>query len=261
MKNNVHPTAIIDESARLHESVTVGPYAVIDADVEIDAGTIIDSHVRIYRGAKIGKSNRIYHGSAIGGDPQNVGFDFSIRSGVRIGDHNILREFFTIHRSSEPGVDTTIGNHCFLMENTIVSHDSKLGDHVIFVHAAATSGHVVVQDYAFVSGLSAIHQFCTIGAYAMIGGCSKIVKDVPPYSTADGNPATIIGLNTVGLKRGGFSPDARKKIKDTYKTLYHSGLNHGQALKVLNEQNDPSPEVRAIIKFFEESDRGVTDHR
>lgn len=257
----IHPTAIIDDAARLHESVQVGPYAVIDGNVDIDADTIIDSHVRIYSGAKIGKSNRIYHGAAIGADPQNVGFDYSIRSGVRIGDHNVLREYFTIHRSSDAGVDTTMGNHCFLMENSIVSHDSLLGDHVIFVHAAATAGHVIVCDYAFVSGLSAIHQFCTIGEYAMVGGCSKIAKDVPPFSTADGNPATVIGLNTVGLKRGGFSPEVRKKIKDTYKTLYHSQLNRAQALKILNEQNDPNPQVQAIIKFFTDSKRGVTDHR
>jgi UDP-N-acetylglucosamine acyltransferase len=259
--SKIHPTAIIDDAARLHETVEVGPYAVIDGGVDIDAHTIIDSHVRVYRGAKIGKSNRIYHGAAIGADPQNVGFDYSIQSGIRIGDHNVLREYFTIHRSSEAGVDTTIGDHCFLMENSIVSHDSTLGDHVIFVHAAATSGHVVVRDYAFVSGLSAIHQFCTIGEFAMVGGCSKITKDVPPYATADGNPATVIGLNTVGLKRGGFTPETRKKIKETYKTLYHSQLNRSQALKALNEQNDPSPEVRNIVKFFTESERGVTDHR
>lgn len=259
--SKIHPTAIIGKSAKLHESVQIGPYAVIDEGVDIDAETIIDSHVRVYSGAKIGKCNRIYHGAAIGADPQNVGFDYSIKSGVRIGDHNVLREYFTIHRSSEPGVDTTMGNHCFLMENSIVSHDSRLGDHVIFVHAAATSGHVIVRDYAFVSGLSAIHQFCTIGEYAMIGGCSKVVKDVPPYATADGNPATVIGLNTVGLKRAGFSPDVRKKIKETYKTIYHSGLNKTQALKKLHEENDPTTEVKHIIEFFEKSERGVTDHR
>ncbi|MCR9143989.1 MAG: acyl-ACP--UDP-N-acetylglucosamine O-acyltransferase [bacterium] len=259
--SNIHPTAIIDSQAKVHESVQVGPYSVIDAGVDIDADTVIDSHVRVYSGAKIGKSNRIYHGAAIGGDPQNVGFDYSIKSGVRIGDHNVLREFFIIHRSSEAGVDTTIGNHCFLMENSIVSHDSTVGDHVVFVHAAATSGHVIVQDYAFVSGLTAIHQFCTIGEFAMVAGCAKIVKDVPPYATADGNPATIIGLNTVGLKRGGFSPETRKKVKETYKTLYHSGLNRSQALKKLNEENDPNPEVKKIVQFFTDSERGVTDHR
>ena len=259
--SNIHPTAIVHETARLHESVVVGPYSVIDADVEIGANTIIDSHVRIYSGVRMGTGNRVYHGSALGGDPQNVGFDYSIKSGVRIGNDNVFREFFTTHRSSEPGKDTIIGNNCFLMENTIVSHDSVLGDHVIFVHAAATSGHVNVRSHAFVSGLTAIHQFCTIGEYAMIGGCSKIVKDIPPYATGDGNPATIIGLNAVGLKRGGFDPAIRKAIKDAYKIIYHSKLNHSQALAELNKIENPCDEVKNIIKFFTESERGVTDHR
>ena len=257
----IHPTAIIDPKAELHETVEVGPYSVIDADVQIGAGTVIETHVRIYSGSRIGKFNRIHHATAIGGPPQNVGWDLNIKSGCIIGDNNVMREYFNMHRSQEEGGHTTIGNGCFLMENVTVSHDSHLGNNVIMVHAAATSGHVDIRDNAFVSGLSAIHQFCTIGENSMIGGCSKIVKDIPPYATADGNPATVIGLNAIGLKRAGFSPEARKKIKDAYKVIYHSNLNISQALKQLAEENDPSPEVQKIRNFFEKSERGVTDHR
>ncbi|MEM7181968.1 MAG: acyl-ACP--UDP-N-acetylglucosamine O-acyltransferase [Spirochaetota bacterium] len=259
--SRIHSTVIIGQDTDIHESVEIGPYSVIGNGVKIGEGTTIDTSVRIHDGVELGKHNRINHAAALGGSPQNIGFEHSTVSSVKIGDHNMFGEYFTVHRSSEEGGATTIGNHCFLMENAHVAHDCKVGDHVVMVHCAALSGHVVAEDYAFISGLTALHQFVRAGTHSMIAGCAKIVKDIPPYTTADGNPATIIGLNSIGMKRAGFKPDVRNAIKKTYKTLYHSGLNTKQALKELKAEENSIPEVQRIIDFFVQSDRGVTNHR
>lgn len=259
--SKIHPTAILGEGVQIHESVAIGPYSVIGNHVQIGEGCILDSSVRIYDHVILGKNNRINHSAAIGGAPQNLGFDYSIQSNVMIGDDNLFGEYFTVHRSSKEGGSTRIGNHCFLMENAHVAHDCRVGNHVVMVHCAALSGHVIADDYAFISGLTALHQFCRAGSYSMIAGCSKIVKDVPPYSTADGNPATIIGLNSIGMKRAGFKSEVRNAIKQAYKTIYHSGKNTKQALEELKKQPEIIREVQVIIDFFEQSERGVTDHR
>lgn len=146
------------------------------------------------------------------------------------------------------------------MGNFHVGHDCILGDHNIFTHGTVLAGHVDVGNYAFISGVAAVHQFCRVGDYSMIAGCAKIVKDVPPYATADGNPASIIGINSVGLKRSGMSPDMRNAIKGAYRVLYHSGMNIGMAVKELRKAQHP-PEVEKIIQFVESSDRGILDHR
>lgn len=258
---SIHSTAIIDETAEIHKDAEIGPFCIIGKNVKIGEGTVLESSVRIYDNVSIGKHNIIKHSAAIGNVPQDLLFDRNIQSGVEIGDYNQLCEYFTIHRSKFENGITKIGNHCFLMENTHIAHDSVLKDHIIMVHCAATAGHVHIDNFAFISGLTAIHQYCNIGTYAMIAGCSKIVKDVPPYSTADGNPASIIGLNTIGLKRAGLPSDVRNKIKQSYKVLYHSGLNISQALAELQNIKEPIQEEKTIIDFFTNSERGVTHHR
>jgi UDP-N-acetylglucosamine acyltransferase len=257
----IHPTAIIDSSAEIHESVEIGPYSVIGKNVVIGEGSKIETCVRVFDGAKIGKNNRIKHSAALGGDPQDISFDPRVPSFVEIGDDNFLGEFFTLHRSTKEGMSTKIGNKCFLMENVHVAHDCTLEDGIIMVHCAAFSGHVYAEKNAFISGLTAIHQFCRIGTHAMVAGCSKIVKDIPPYSTVDGNPASVIGLNSVGLKRAGFSPEKRNQIKHAYTLLFHSNINTTKAIEEIKKEGNLSAEVRHIISFFENSERGVTDHR
>ena len=257
----IHPTAIIDPKAELHESVEVGPYSIIEGDVKIGEGSWIESCVRIYSGTRMGKFNKIHHTAVIGGLPQDISFKAETKTYTQIGDYNTFREGIIIHRATKDGGATSFGNRNYLMGQTQIAHDCSMGDDNILVLNGQIAGHCHIGNKVFISGLVGIHQFCNVGDYSMLAGCSKIVKDVPPFVTIDGNPATVIGLNSVGLKRAGFSSDIRNKIKHAYKILYHSKMNIKQALAALKSENDPSPEVQYIIRFFETSERGVTDHR
>lgn len=256
----IHPTAIIDPSARLHESVEVGPFCIIDANVVMGEGCTVESTVRIHARTVIGKNNRFHHGAIIGCEPQDLGFDRNTPAYVKIGDGNVFKEGSNIHRGTKPETPTVIGDNNYFMGNFHVGHDCIIGNHNIFTHGSVLAGHVNVGNYSFISGVAAVHQFCNVGDYAMIAGCSKIVKDVPHFATADGNPATLIGINSIGLKRAGFAPPKREAIKQAYKTIFHSGMNIKQAIETLKKQ-DNTEEVKSIIAFFENSDRGVTDHR
>lgn len=256
----IHPSAVIDPSAKIHESVEIGPFTVIEPDVEIGEGTIIESNVRIYQYTKIGKNNRVFHTASLGGVPQDLGFDRNTVTYLQIGDNNTIREGVTIHRATKPGKATILGNRNFIMAQVHIAHDCVLGDDIAIVTNGQIAGHVHVGNKAFIS-VAAVHQFAKVGEYTMLAGYAKVVKDVPPFCLIDGNPATIIGLNAVGMKRAGFSSEIRNKIKQTYKTIYHSGMNVKQAIAKLKEENDPTPEVKRIVEFVENSDRGITDHR
>lgn len=257
---NIHPTAIIHDSARLHESVEVGPYTIIEAGVEIGEGCQIESAVRIYQGTRLGRNNRVCHGALLGCEPQDLGFAPEKSRPLLIGDHNQFREGVNISRGVKTEGGTQIGDHNYFMSGFHAGHDCRLGSHNIFGSNSTLAGHVELGERIFVSGLVAIHQFCFIGDYAMIAGCSKIVKDIPPYVTGDGNPARVIGLNTVGLRRAGIPAANRTAIKQAYKILYHSGLNTSQAVAQL-KQETATPECNNILRFFEQSARGVTAHR
>lgn len=257
---NIHPSAIIDPSAQLHDSVEVGANSIIEANTEIGEGSVIASGVRIYAGTRIGQHNRIDHGVALGCEPQDLGFDRNCNSGLVIGDHNQFRENMNVSRGSAEGKMTRIGSHNYFMSLTHVAHDCIFGDHNIMTQSAIIAGHCHVGNRCFISGLVAVHQNVNIGDYAMVAGLAKIVKDVPPYATVDGNPATVIGTNVVAMRRGGFDQEARSAVKRAYKTLYHSDMNLGQALQRL-EAGPKTTEVETIIRFFKESRRGVTAHR
>jgi UDP-N-acetylglucosamine acyltransferase len=256
----IHPTAIIDPSATLHESVIVGPYSIIDADVRIGEGTVIDSSVHIFSGTTIGKNNHIFSGCCLGSIPQDLGYDPSTRTELIIGDNNQFREGVLISRGTKPESPTRIGDHNFMMGNFHLGHDSIMGNNCIMTQGAVVAGHVDIGNRVFISGLVAIHQFCRIGNYAMVAGLSKVTKGVPPFCTADGNPAQIIGQNTVGLRRAGMSSEVRNAIKEAYRIVYHSNLMTSQAIKKLKEMDSPMDEIKYIINFLESSDRGVTDH-
>ena len=257
---NIHPSAIIDPSASLHESVTVGPHSIIEGNTEIGEGTVIASNVRIYAGTRIGQHNRIDHGVALGCEPQDLGFDRNCNSGLVIGDHNQFRENMNISRGSKEGHMTRIGNHNYFMSLTHVAHDVVFGDRNVMTQSAIIAGHCHVGNRCFISGLVAVHQNVNIGDFAMVAGLAKIVKDVPPYATIDGNPATVIGTNVVAMRRAGIDQDTRSAIKRAYKTIYHSGLSLAQALEQL-ESEVHGCEIASIIEFFKQSKRGVTTHR
>ncbi len=257
----IHPTAIVDSKAELHESVEVGAYSIIEKDVVIGEGTVIETGTRIFAGTRFGKFNKVHHGAVIGVGPQDLGFDVNTPTKTIIGDNNTFKEYSNIHRGTKVDSPTIIGNRNYFMGSVHVGHDSILGDDNILTQGAVLAGHVTIGNKIFISGLVAVHQFCTVGDYAMVAGCAKVVQDVPPFSTADGNPCSIIGLNTVGLKRGGFSPEIRAAIKSAYKVIYHSGMNYRKALEELEKNSNHPPEVLSIIQFFRNSDRGVMDHR
>jgi len=257
---NIHPTAIVSPKAEIHPSAEIGPHTIIEQAVIIGEGSIIDSGVRIYQGTRIGRRNHIFHGSVLGCLPQDLGFDSGMDTWLDIADHNIFREGVNISRATSSEQPTRIGSDNYFMGNAHIGHDCQFGDHNIVVNGAVIGGHVQVGNRVFISGLVAIHQFCRIGDFAMLAGLAKIVKDVPPYVVADGNPASLIGTNVIGLRRNGFSSLQRCAIKRAYKIIHDYGLNTNSALESL-EMEKNSLEICAIIDFFRMSQRGVLGHR
>jgi UDP-N-acetylglucosamine acyltransferase len=256
----IHAMAIVAGGAQLHPSVEVGPFTVIDDGAVIGEGTVIGSGVRIHGTTRIGAHNQIFDNAVLGALPQDTGFDPATETYLIIGDHNVLREGVNISRSKLPGAATRLGDRNFFMCNVHLGHDCDFGSHIIIAPGTVVGGHVEVADRAFISGVVAVHQFCRIGTLAMIAGGTKVVKDIPPFAMADGNPATLIGNNVVGLRRNGFDARQRAAIKNSYKILFKSGLNTSLALEQL-KGDGLGPEVATIINFFERSQRGVTAHR
>ena len=256
----IHAMAIVADGAQLHPSVEVGPFTIIDAGAVVGEGTVIGSGVRIHGHTRIGAYNKIFDNVVLGALPQDTGFDPATESYLIIGDHNVLREGVNISRAKMTGAATRLGDHNFLMCNVHLGHDCEFENRIIVAPGTVVGGHVAVADRAFISGLVAIHQFCRVGELAMIAGGTKVVKDIPPFAMADGNPATIIGNNVVGLRRNGFDAQQRAAIKSSYKTLYKSGLNTSLALEQLKGE-EFGDGVSTIIEFFEQSQRGVTTHR
>lgn len=257
---NIHPTAIIEKGAELHDSVIVGPYSIIESGAIIGEGCVIENNVRIYSATRMGRHNRACHGVTLGSEPQDLSYTPEKSKPLTIGDHNHFKENVNISRGGKNDHGTIIGSHNYLMTNAHVGHDCIVGDHNIFANTAMLAGHAEMEHHIFLSGHTATHQFCRIGAYAMVSGITGVSQDVPPYIVADGHRAEIVGLNTVGLRRSGFTPKQRSAIKLAYKTIYKSNLKPAEALDKLKADN-PTEEVLQIIRFFEASNRGIISHR
>jgi UDP-N-acetylglucosamine acyltransferase len=254
---DIHETAIIHPNAKIGHNVVIGPYAIIGDNVEIGDNCIIGPHVVIDGWATIGSGNRFYHGASIGCEPQDLKFKGE-KSFLFIGDNNIFRENVTINRGTEGGGgETHIGNSCLFMAYSHVAHDCQIGNNVILVNCVALAGHVIIEDRAIVGGLSGIHQFCKIGKMAMVGAHTKIVKDVPPFVLVDGNPAKVSGINIVGLRRNGITPEVRDEIKKAYRILYRSNLTINQAIEQMNQELQGSPEIDHFIRFLRSAERGI----
>jgi len=254
---NIHPTAIISSDAQIEENVTIGPYAIIGPEVRIGKHTTIGPHVVIERLTEIGDSCKIDQFASIGGDPQDLKYRGE-KTKVIIGNHNTIREFATINRStiSDIGV-TIIGDYNLLMAYSHVAHNCKLGNHVILANSANLAGHIHVEDYAIVGGLTGVHQFTRIGAHCIIGGASAVNKDVPPYTMASGNHAKLYGLNQIGLRRRGFSEETIAALKHAYRIMFRMSLLRKEAVaRVLSEVPD-YPEVRRFVEFIDGSTRGT----
>lgn len=256
MSTSVHPTALVDPKSELDDQVEVGPYSIIGAEVRIGKGSIIGPQVLIENWVRIGKGCTIAKGVVIGTLPQDTNFEGK-RSFVEIGDDNIIREYTTIHRGSKAESVTRIGNETFLMAYSHVAHNCMVEDGVVVANMGTLAGHVTLEKKVMVGGLSAIHQYVKVGAYSIIGGCSKVIKDIPPYTRADGHPATLWGLNSVGLRRANFSPEKRQLLKRAYKILFRSGLNTSRAIKQIENELELVPEIRHLCEFVTSSDRGI----
>ena len=252
----IHKTAIIENDVIIGKNVDVGPYSYLHGNIEIKDNTRIGPYVQIEGNVKIGKGNEIYHSAYIGALPQDVSYKGD-ESFVEIGDNNIIREFAQIHRGTGEGAVTRLGSGCFLMGGVHIAHNVRVGDFVTIANYTALSGYVEVDDYSFVSGMCGFHQFVKVGKYVMIGGCSRISKDCPPFMIVEGNPARVAGVNVVGLRRREFSSERRGIIKKAYKIMFRSDKNISQALielKTFGENED----IQELLCFVESSTRGLT---
>tara|TARA_Y100001936_G_scaffold190784_1_gene189745 strand:- start:13550 stop:14320 length:771 start_codon:yes stop_codon:yes gene_type:complete len=253
----IHPSSVIDPSAKLGEGVSVGPFSIIGPEVKIGNGTVIGSHVLIEANTIIGKACKIFQGASIGGEPQIAGFE-DVLSSVEIGDGTIVREYATIHRSMFNEGVTQVGENCLLMAYSHLGHDCKIGDQVIIVNGTGLSGHVVVEKQAFISGLVGIHQFVRIGRNSMVGGMAGINKDVLPFSTVEGTPARLLSLNAVGLKRANFKPNVRSAIKKAFKIISRPDLNTSQSIEKISSEVEMHEEITYLLDFIKNSTRGIT---
>ncbi|MFM7190233.1 MAG: acyl-ACP--UDP-N-acetylglucosamine O-acyltransferase [Microcystaceae cyanobacterium] len=228
----IHPTAIVHPQANLHPTVQVGPYAVIGENVTIGAETAIGSHVVIEGPTSIGIGNRIFPGAIIGSEPQDLKYKGG-ESWVKIGDYNQIREYVTINRATEENAVTQLGNHNLLMAYAHVAHNCVIEDEVIIANSVALAGHIYIESKARISGVLGVHQFVHIGRLAMVGGMSRIERDVPPYTIVEGNPSRVRSLNLVGLQRSGISTEDLTELKKAFRLVYRSGKTFQEALASL----------------------------
>ena len=250
----IHKTAIIHPKAKLDSTVQVGPYAVIDEGVELGAHCVVGPHVYFTGLTAIGAHNQFHAGCVIGDAPQDLKYKGE-PTRLRIGDHNVFREHFTAHRSNKPDAETIIGSHNFFMANAHVAHNCVVGDHVILANGALLAGHVEVGDRAFISGNCCVHQFCRVGTLALMQGGSVITQDLPPFTMVH-RVNELCGLNSIGLRRAGFTAEQRLELKRLYHLLFRSGKNLRAAIAEARGKNASTP-ANILLDFITETKRGV----
>jgi UDP-N-acetylglucosamine acyltransferase len=251
-----HPTAIVEDGAEVHETVSIGPYSIVESGAQIGEGCRIESCVRIFAQTRMGAFNRVCHGATLGSESQDLSFEPSKARPLVIGDRNHFKEGVNISCGIKSEEGTRIGSDNYWMAYSHAGHDCVVGDHNIFANTATLAGHVEVEDRCFLSGQVAVHQFCRIGSYAMVAGVTGVPQDVPPFALVDGHRARMIGLNLVGLRRGGFTQEQRNRIKGVYRLVFRSGLRLAEAL-VQSETLYPGPETSQIVQFIQSSRRGI----
>jgi UDP-N-acetylglucosamine acyltransferase len=252
---SVHRSAVVHKKAKIGAGCEIGPYCVIGEHVTLGPKCKLHSHVVIDGHTKLGKVNEVFPFTSIGLKTQDLKWKGGITR-TEIGDHNTLREYVSIHSATGDGEVTRIGSHNHILAYSHIAHNCILGDHIILSNAATLGGHVTVEDYARIS-ICAIHQFCRIGRMAMVGGCSKVVQDVPPYMLADGNPAETRTINKVAMERLGVSEEAQSALRAAYKILFREGLTVSNALVKIEKKLPPLPEILHLVKFIRASERGI----
>ena len=250
------PLAYVHPDAKVADNVVIEPFVSIDHDVTIGEGTRIGSGVTILPGVRIGKNCNIFPGAVIGAIPQDLKFRGEY-STVEIGNNNTIREFVTINRGTAAKGKTIIGNNCLLMAYVHVAHDCFVGNNVILVNNTQLAGEVVVDDWAILAGMVAVHQFCRIGSHVMVAGGSLVRKDIPPFIKAGREPLSYVGINSIGLRRRQFTNDKIREIQDIYRYIYQKGLNTAQAVEIIEAEMPASPERDEILLFVKDSKRGI----
>lgn len=251
----IHPTAIVDPSARLLGEVEIGPYSLVGSGVELGDGCLVQAHAVIEGWTTLGENNLVGHGAVIGAPPQDFAYRDSVRSGVRIGRGNTFREYVTIHRGTKEGTFTTVGNDCFVMAGVHFGHNVSIGDKAVIANNCLLAGYVEIGAGAVLGGGTVFHQFMRVGKLAMVRGGTRFGKDIPPFSAADGENM-LSGINAIGLRRAGFSPAARGEIRRAFKLAFRSGLNISQVLKHAAD-SEWGTEARSFFDFLASSKRGV----
>jgi UDP-N-acetylglucosamine acyltransferase len=253
----IHPTAVIHPNARLGPECEVGPYCVLGEHVQLGARCRLHAHVVVDGHTRLGDENEVFPFASIGLQTQDLKWKGGITR-TEIGHHNTFRECVTVNSATEEGDATVVGSYNHILAYSHIAHDVRLGDYVIMSNVATLAGHVVVEDYAVVGGLAAIHQFCRIGRMSIIGGCSKVVQDVPPFMLVDGNPAETRTINKIGLERNGVSDEAQGALRQAFKILFREGLTIPNALTRIEKKVPPVSEVQHLVQFVRTSERGIS---
>jgi UDP-N-acetylglucosamine acyltransferase len=250
------PLAYVNPGAKVAKNVVIEPFTNIENNVEIGEGTWIGSNVTIMEGARIGKNCRIFPGAVISAIPQDLKFEGEDSLTV-IGDNVTIREFVTINRGTKASGETRVGNNCLIMATAHIAHDCVLGDNSIVVNGVALAGHVIIGKNAIIGGLAAVHQFIHIGDHAMVSGGSLVRKDIPPYTKAAKEPISFVGINSIGLRRRGFTTEKIREIQDIYRIIYQKNYNTTQAIGIVEAEMEASKERDEIILFIKNSKRGI----
>jgi UDP-N-acetylglucosamine acyltransferase len=256
MNARIHPTALVHDGAEVGSEVEIGPFAIVGENCRIGDGCVIAARATLERNVILGAGVKVGIGTVLGGDPQDLKFKGEMTT-VEIGEGTTIREYTTINRGTTQSYKTTVGKGCFIMSYVHLAHDCHIGDGVILVNSVQLAGHVTVGDKAIIAGQSAAHQFVKIGQYSFVGGCSRISQDVPPYIKAVGNPIKLYGLNSVGLQRNNFPEEVVRELKRAYRLFFRSELNVSQAKERAAAELKPFAEVQELLRFVEESGRGV----
>jgi UDP-N-acetylglucosamine acyltransferase len=252
----IHPTAIVDAKAEIGPGSVIGPYCIVAAGVVLGPECWLQNHVTLCGPMTAGARNKFHAYCSIGQQTQDLKYQGE-PTYLEIGDENTFREFVTVNRSTTAAGKTQLGHRGNFLAYSHIGHDCTVGDTVVFSNNGTLAGHVQVGDHAIMGGLTAVHQFCRLGRYAITGGCSKIVQDVPPFMIADGNPAKVRGINVVGLERSGFPAETIKTIKEAFRLIYRSKYNTRQALEAMQQELPASAEITQIVEFIKTSERGI----
>lgn len=253
----IHPTAVIHPQAQLGAGCEVGPYCIIGEHVTLGDACRLHAHVVIDGHTTLGRGNELFPFACVGLKTQDLKWKGGLTR-TQIGDFNTFREHVTIHSATGDGEVTIVGSHNHILAYAHIAHNVTLGNHVVMSNVATLAGHVIVEDHAIIGGLAAIHQFCRIGQMSIIGGCSKVVQDVPPFMLADGNPAQTRTINKVGLERKGVSEEAQAALKQAYKLIFREGLTVSNALARIEADLPPLPELQHLLRFARASERGLS---